>query len=323
MRRARITGCGYYLPTEERTNDDLAQVVETSDAWIQQRTGICSRRFADAAMTTADLAYWAGEAALADSGRPVGELDTIICATTTPDETFPATATKVQARLGMHHGFAFDVQAVCSGFIYALSVADLYIRAGEADRILVIGAEIMSRLLDWSDRSTCVLFGDGAGAVMLEAEEGDGTSQDTGVLATCLRSDGAYHDILYADGGPGSTATPGKIRMVGREVFKHAVAKGAEIIDAALQRAGLGAEAVDWLVPHQANLRIIESTAKKLGLSMERVVVTVDHHGNTSAASIPLALAEARNAGRLEPGDVLMLEAIGGGLAWTAAVVRW
>ncbi|MBJ7416989.1 MAG: ketoacyl-ACP synthase III [Niveispirillum sp.] len=321
--RSVILGCGSYLPAKVMTNADLAQVVDTSDEWITERTGIKSRHIAADGELTSDLAYNAAVAAMAHAGVTADELDLIVLATATPDNTFPATAVKVQARLGMTRGAAFDVQAVCSGFIYALSVADNFIKAGQAKTVLVIGAETFSRILDWNDRTTCVLFGDGAGAVVLRATDGAGTSEDQGILSTHLHSDGNHHDLLYVDGGPSSTQTVGHVRMRGQEVFKHAVVNLADVVKEALAANGLTADAIDWLVPHQANRRIIEGTGRKLKLPAERVVITVDHHGNTSAASIPLALAEAVADGRIQRGDLMLLEAMGGGFTWGGALVRF
>lgn len=321
--RSVILGCGSYLPAKVMTNADLAQIVDTSDEWITERTGIKSRHIAADGELTSDLAYNAAIAAMEHAGVTADELDLIVLATATPDNTFPATAVKVQARLGMTRGAAFDVQAVCSGFVYALSVADNFIKAGQAKTVLVIGAETFSRILDWNDRTTCVLFGDGAGAVVLRATEGAGTAEDQGILSTHLHSDGKHHDLLYVDGGPSSTQTVGHVRMRGQEVFKHAVVNLADVVKEALAANGLAADAIDWLVPHQANRRIIEGTGRKLKLPAERVVVTVDHHGNTSAASIPLALAEAVNDGRIKRGDMLLLEAMGGGFTWGGALVRF
>lgn len=321
--RSVILGCGAYLPAKVMTNADLAQIVDTSDEWITERTGIKSRHIAADGELTSDLAYNAAVAAMAHAGVTADELDLIVLATATPDNTFPATAVKVQARLGMTRGAAFDVQAVCSGFIYALSVADNFIKVGQAKTVLVIGAETFSRILDWNDRTTCVLFGDGAGAVVLRAVDGAGTADDRGILSTHLHSDGNHHDLLYVDGGPSSTQTVGHVRMRGQEVFKHAVVNLADVVKEALAANDLTADAIDWLVPHQANRRIIEGTGRKLKLPAERVVITVDHHGNTSAASIPLALAEAVADGRIKRGDLLLLEAMGGGFTWGGALVRF
>jgi len=321
--RARIIGCGAFLPDNVVTNDDLAAKVDTSDEWIRERTGIRQRYIALPGEKTSDLALGAARAALTDAGIDAGELDMIICATTTPDESFPATATIVQSRLGMGHGAAFDVQAVCSGFIYGLAVADSMIRTGAARTILLIGAETMSRLLDWNDRTTCVLFGDGAGAVVLQAHDGLGDNSDQGVLNTRLFSDGRLHDMLYTDGGVSSTQTVGKLRMHGKEVFKHAVTNIAAAIQASLDAAGLTVEDIDWFVPHQANQRILDGTARKLGIDPGRVISTVAQHGNTSAASVPLALCTAVREGRIKRGDLVLLEAMGGGFTWGAALLRW
>jgi 3-oxoacyl-[acyl-carrier-protein] synthase-3 len=321
--RAVALGCGSYLPDRVVGNDEFARWLDTSDEWIRSRTGIVTRRFAAEGQTTSDLAVRAARRALEAARFDAAALDAVIVATATPDSTFPSTATRVQAALGMTGGFAFDVQAVCAGFVYALSVADALIRAGQARHVMVIGAETFSRILDWSDRGTCVLFGDGAGAVLLGAAQGEGLPTDRGVLATCLHSDGTHKDILYVDGGPSSTQSTGKLRMLGREVFKHAVAKLADVAEEAMEAAGVGPGDIDWVVPHQANIRIIEATAKRAGIAMEKVVVTVENHGNTSAASIPLALAAAVEDGRIAAGDLLLMEAIGGGLAWGSAVLRW
>lgn len=321
--RSRITGCGAYLPAAQVSNNDLAaRGVDTSDDWVVQRTGIHSRHIAADGELTSDLATAAGRAAMAHAGVGPDDIDAVILATTTPDNTFPATAVKVQAALGMTRGFAFDVQAVCAGFIFALSTADNFIRAGAARRVLVIGAETFSRLLDWEDRTTCVLFGDGAGAVVLEAFDGAGGSDERAVLSTHLHSDGRQYDLLYVDGGPSSTQSTGHVRMQGQEVFRHAVTRLSAAVEEALTANGLEPSAIDWMVPHQANQRIIEGIAKKLKLSPQKVVVTVDHHGNTSAASIPLALAEAVSDGRIGRGDLVLMEAIGGGLSWGSALVR-
>lgn len=323
MIRSVIQGCGSYLPARVVTNADLAKTMDTSDEWIQQRTGICQRHIAAEGEMTSHLALKASERALEHAGLKASDLDLIVLATATPDETFPATATRVQAALGMTKGAAFDVQAVCAGFVYGLSVADSLIKNGLASTALVIGAETFSRILDWDDRGTCVLFGDGAGAVVLKAEQGAGTTADRGVLANALHSDGRQHDILYVDGGPSSTRTTGFLRMEGKEVFKHAVVNMAAVVGEVLAKAGLETKDIDWLVPHQANKRIIDGTGRKLGLPPERVVVTVDRHANTSAASIPLALDAAVKDGRIKKGDLLLLEGIGGGLAWGASLVRW
>jgi 3-oxoacyl-[acyl-carrier-protein] synthase-3 len=323
VRRSLIAGCGAYLPAQRVTNDDLARRVDTSDDWIVQRTGIRARHIAAPDEKTSDLALAAALPALDMAGVRPADLDLLVVATTTPDHTFPATAAKVQAMLGMTGGAAFDLQAVCAGFVFALAVADNAIRLGQARRALVVGAETFSRLLDWEDRTTCVLFGDGAGAVVLAAGEGEGTSADRGVLSTHLHTDGRQYGILHVDGGPSSTGTTGHVRMQGQEVFRHAVHRLAEVLQEALDANGLSPADVDWLVPHQANRRIIDGTARKLGLAPEKVVTTVDRHGNTSAASIPLALAEAVADGRIRRGDLVAMEAIGGGLSWGSALVRW
>jgi len=320
--RAIVRGVGHYLPERVFENSDFAATLETSDEWIRSRSGIERRHFAAPGETTSDLAARAAAAALDDARLGVGDIDAVIVATSTADLTFPSAATMVQDRLGMTHGFAYDIQAVCAGFVFAMANANGLILSDQADRVLVIGAETFSKIMDWSDRSTCVLFGDGAGAVVLERHE-SGTGPDArGMLASDLNSDGRYRDILYVDGGV-STQTTGHLRMQGREVFRHAVDKLAETAHRAIARARLQPKDVDWLVPHQANLRIIKATAQKLGLGMDRVVVTVADHGNTSAASIPLALSVARHDGRIAPGDVVVMEAIGGGLAWGSVVLRW
>jgi len=321
--RSRIVGAGHYLPARVVPNAEFEARLDTSDEWIRSRSGIERRHFAAEGENTSDLAIAAARAALADAELEPGDLDAVVVATSTPDLTFPSVATMVQAGLGMTRGFAFDIQAVCAGFVYALANADALIRSGAAQRVMVIGAETFSRIMDWDDRATCVLFGDGAGAVVLEASAGDGTSADRGILAVDLNSDGRLKDILHVDGGVSSTGTAGHLRMQGREVFRHAVEKLAATAEAALAKAGLAASDVDWVVPHQANLRIIRGTAQKLGMPMERVVVTVQEHGNTSAASIPLALSVAKADGRFRPGDLLLTEAIGGGLAWGAVILRW
>ncbi|WP_029073802.1 beta-ketoacyl-ACP synthase III [Kaistia adipata] len=321
--RSVVLGCGSYLPEKTLTNAQLAEMVETSDDWIVQRTGIRERHIAAEGELTSDLATAAAKVALADAGLSIGEIDMIIVATATPDDTFPATAVTVQRKLGMEHGAAFDMQAVCSGFVFALSTADAFIRASQAKRILVIGAETFSRILDWTDRTTCVLFGDGAGAVILGASVQDGTREDRGVLTTHLRSDGRHRDKLYVDGGPSSTGTVGHLRMEGREVFKHAVGMITDVIEDAFRATGYEAADVDWFVPHQANLRIIDGSAKKLGIESDKVVRTVSAHGNTSAASIPLALSVARDDGRIKRGDLVLLEAMGGGFTWGSVLLRW
>ncbi len=321
--RSVVAGCGGYLPERIVTNDELAKRVDTSDAWIQKRTGIRQRHVAADGEYTSDLALAAASQALTAAAVDVAELDMIVLATATPDETFPATATRVQAALGMTRGAAFDVQAVCTGFIYALNVADNFIRLGQAETVLVIGAETFSRLLDWTDRTTCVLFGDGAGAVVLRAAEGAGDNADRGVLINRIHSDGRHHDLLFVDGGPSSTQTVGHLKMVGREVFRHAVNNMASVLEEALDDLGMTASDIDWLVPHQANRRILDTTLRKLDIAPSRMVLTVDRHANTSAASIPLALAEAAGDGRLQPGNLVVMEAMGGGFTWGACVVRW
>ena len=323
VRRSAVAGCGSYLPKRIVTNEELATRVDTSHEWIVQRTGIHARHIAADGEKTSDLALAAARDALDAAGVKATDLDMIVLATATPDETFPSTATKIQASLGMTRGAAFDVQAVCSGFVYAMNVADNFIRLGQANNVLVIGAETFSRILDWEDRSTCVLFGDGAGAIVLSGHDGAGDSSDRGILSNCLHSDGRHHDLLYVDGGPSSTQTVGFLRMEGPGVFKHAVRNLSSVIGEALDGAGLSASDVDWLVPHQANQRIIATTAKKLNLSLDKIVITVDHHANTSAASIPLALTEAVRDGRVTDGNVVVLEAMGGGFTWGASVIRW
>lgn len=323
MIRSVVRGFGTALPKRVLTNAELESMVDTSDEWIVQRTGIHQRYIAGEGETTASLGEGAARAALDKAGLTAADIDLIIVATSTPDNTFPATAVNIQNRLGMHHGFAFDVQAVCSGFVYAVTTADAYIRGGLAKRVLVIGAETFSRILDWTDRTTCVLFGDGAGAIVLEAQEGAGTNADRGVLTTQLRSDGAHRDKLFVDGGPSTTGTVGHLRMEGREVFKHAVGMITDVVYSSFDATGLTADDIDWLVPHQANKRIIDGSAKKLGIPLEKVVVTVDQHGNTSAASIPLALAAAASDGRIKEGDIVLLEAMGGGFTWGAVLLRW
>jgi 3-oxoacyl-[acyl-carrier-protein] synthase-3 len=323
MIRSIVRGFGASLPKRVLTNREMESIVDTTDEWIVQRTGIRQRYIAGDDETTSSLGEAAARAALDNAGLMPGDIDMIICATSTPDNTFPATAVNIQHRLGIHHGAAFDMQAVCSGFVYAMATADLYIRGGMAKRVLVIGAETFSRILDWTDRTTCVLFGDGAGAVILEAGEGSGTSDDRGILTAALRSDGAHKDKLYVDGGPSTTGTVGHLKMEGREVFKYAVGMITDVIVAAFDAAHLAVDAIDWLVPHQANIRIIEGSAKKLHIPMEKVVVTVDQHGNTSAASIPLALATAAGDGRIKKGDLVLLEAMGGGFTWGSVLLRW
>jgi 3-oxoacyl-[acyl-carrier-protein] synthase-3 len=323
MIRSVVRGFGAALPKRVVTNREMEGIVDTSDEWIVQRTGIRQRYIAGDDETTASLGERAARAALDNAGLTPADIDLIICATSTPDNTFPATAVNIQNRLGMHHGFAFDMQAVCTGFVYAVTTADSYIRGGMAKRVLVIGAETFSRILDWTDRTTCVLFGDGAGALILEAAEGEGTPSDRGVLTASLRSDGAHKDKLFVDGGPSSTGTVGQLRMEGREVFKYAVGMITDVIQAAFDATGTTADQLDWLVPHQANRRIIDGSAKKLGIAPDKVVVTVDLHGNTSAASIPLAIAVAAGDGRIKKGDLVMLEAMGGGFTWGAVLLRW
>ncbi len=321
--RSVVLGCGAFLPKKVLTNSDIAKLVDTTDEWVVERTGIRHRHVVSDGETTSDLAYAAAVQALDVSKVAVSELDLIVVATTTPDNTFPSVATRIQARLGMTRGAAFDVQAVCSGFIYGLSVADNFIKVGQAKTVLLIGAESMSRILDWTDRGTCVLFGDGAGAVVLRADEGKGTLEDRGVLNSKIYSDGRLNEILYVDGGPSTTGTVGHLRIHGREVFKHAVNNIAAAIMASIHEAGIDPADVDWFVPHQANQRILDGTARKLGIRPDRVISTIAEHGNTSAASVPLALATAVNDGRIKRGDLVLLEAMGGGLTWGAALVRW
>ncbi|MFN3991578.1 MAG: beta-ketoacyl-ACP synthase III [Tabrizicola flagellatus] len=320
--RAAVRGVGHYLPERVVPNSEFEAIVDTSDEWIRTRSGIERRHFAADGQMTSDLATRAATAALADAGISADRVDAIVVATSTPDLTFPSVATMVQAALGITRGFAYDIQAVCAGFVYAMANANALIVSGQASCVLVIGAETFSRLMNWQDRGTCVLFGDGAGAVVVEASEGTGTTADRGVLATDLHSDGRYKDILYVDGGT-STGTTGHLVMEGREVFRHAIEKLAETAHAALDKAGLTSADVDWIVPHQANIRIIEGTAKRMQVPMDRVVVTVQDHGNTSAASIPLALSVGKARGQIKPGDLLVMEAIGGGLAWGSVVLRW
>jgi 3-oxoacyl-[acyl-carrier-protein] synthase-3 len=320
--RSQVVGCGAYLPERIVTNDELARRLDTSDEWIRQRTGIGERRIAAPGELTSDLAFHAAERALLSAGMKGGDLDLIVLATATPDNTFPATATKLQARLGMRRGAAFDVQAVCAGFIFALAVADNALRLGQARTALVVGAETFSRILDWDDRGTCVLFGDGAGALVLNAIPATGR-QYRGVLSTHLHSDGRTYDLLYVDGGPSSTGQAGHLRMEGREVFRQAVQHLSEVVDEALAANRLTAADIDWLVPHQANSRIIDGIGRKLGLPREKVVVTIGQHANTSAASIPLALDAAVADGRIKPGHLVLIEALGGGLSWGASLLRW
>ncbi|MEZ5648238.1 MAG: beta-ketoacyl-ACP synthase III [Alphaproteobacteria bacterium] len=323
MRRSQIIGCGAYLPGIPVDNHTLAQRIDTDDDWIVQRTGIRQRYIAAEGEFTSDLAIAAARAALNSASLSPQKIDAVILATTTPDDTFPATATKIQASLGLNNGFAFDVQAVCAGFIYALAVADNFIKAGQATNILVIGAETFTRLLDWEDRSTCVLFGDGAGAILLSAYTTHGEPTDRGVLSTHLHSDGSTRDLLYVDGGPSRTKTVGHVKMVGREVFRHAVDKLSSVMEEALAHNNLSGSDIDWLVPHQANQRILDATARKLGIGHNKLISTVDQHANTSAASIPLALASGVADGRIRKGQLILMEAIGGGLAWGAALARW
>ncbi|MCI5077097.1 beta-ketoacyl-ACP synthase III [Oricola sp.] len=323
MIRSTVTGIGSALPKRVMANQDFEHIIDTTDEWIIQRTGIRQRHIANDDETTASLGEEAARKALESAGLEPADIDLIILATSTPNNTFPATAVDIQNRLGMHHGAAFDVQAVCSGFVFALTTADLYIRGGMARRVLVIGAETFSRLLDWEDRTTCVLFGDGAGALVLEAGDGVGLTSDRGVLAAKLRSDGCHKSKLYVDGGPSTTKTVGHLRMQGREVFKHAVGMITDVIEDSFAVAGISADDIDWFVPHQANRRIIEASAKKLGIAEEKVVITVDRHGNTSAASVPLALSVAAADGRIKQGDLILLEAMGGGFTWGAVLLRW
>ncbi len=323
MIRSRFTGCGSYLPENVLSNDELAESVDTSDEWIRSRTGISERRIAAEGELTSDLAVRAGQKAMDAAGLTPDDIDLVIVATATPDETFPATATIVQAKLGIHRGCAFDVGAVCSGFVYALAVADNFIRTGQVASALVIGAETFSRIIDWSDRSTCILFGDGAGAVVLQASEGDGTIDDRGILKTSLRSDGRTHDLLYVDGGPSSTQSTGHLKMSGKEVFRHAVVNLTSIVRDVLCDPDLTGVEIDWLIPHQANRRILDSTAQKLGIPPSQVIVTIDKHANTSAASVPLALSQGISDGRVKTGDVILMEAMGGGFTWGACLARW
>ena len=318
IHRSRIIGTGSYLPERVLTNNELAKSIDTSDDWIIERTGIRQRHIAADDETTADIAYQSALNALDSANVSIEEIDIIVLATTTPDNTFPSTATKVQAMLGMEHGAAFDIQAVCSGFIYALAVADNFIKAGQAERILVIGAETFSRILDWEDRATCVLFGDGGGAVVLAKVD-----SGKGILSTHLHSDGRYGNLLYVDGGPSTTQSVGHLRMSGKEVFRHAVVNLTSVVDEALAANNYQRSDIDWLVPHQANLRILSGTARKLGLKEDQVVITVQRHANTSAASIPLALDEAVRDGRIQKGQLVLMEAMGGGFTWGAALVRW
>ena len=323
MIRSIVRGVGTALPRRIMKNAEFETLVDTSDEWIVQRTGIRQRYIAGEGETTASLGEAAARAALADAGLTPADIDLIVVATSTPDHTFPATAVEIQERLGMRHGFAFDMQAVCSGFVYAVTAADSHIRSGLARRVLVIGAETFSRLLDWSDRTTCVLFGDGAGAIVLEATEDEEGLSARGIVAASLRSDGSHRDKLYVDGGPSTTQTVGHLRMEGREVFKHAVGMITDVVEDVLARGGVTAQELDWFVPHQANKRIIDASARKLGIAEEKVVVTVHLHGNTSAASVPLALGAAVADGRIKRGDLVLLEAMGGGFTWGAVLLRW
>jgi 3-oxoacyl-[acyl-carrier-protein] synthase III len=321
--RSIIRGVGAYVPKKIMTNEDLAKLVDTNDDWITERTGIKARHIAEDGEMTSDLAIAAGKQALVRSGIDPGDIDLVLVATATPNRTFPATAVTVQAGLGIQHGAAFDIQAVCSGFVYAMTTADNFLRCGNFKRALVIGAETFSRILDWEDRGTCVLFGDGAGAVVLEAMPQRGDNSDRGILSTRLRSDGRFEDLLFVDGGPSSTKTTGHLRMNGREVFRHAVQKISGVIEETLVETGFAADEIDWFVPHQANKRILDGIAKKLKVDPAKIVITLDHHGNTSAASIPLALNEAYEDGRIKEGHLVLMEAMGGGLTWGAVLARW
>jgi 3-oxoacyl-[acyl-carrier-protein] synthase III len=321
--RSVVVGCGSYLPERILTNDDLARTIETSDAWILQRTGIRQRHIAAPGELTSHVGTRAAQAAMADAGIDPHSIDLIVLATSTPDNTFPATAVAIQEALGMTWGAAFDLQAVCSGFVFAMATADGLLQSRQFKRALVIGAETFSRILDWTDRTTCVLFGDGAGAVVLDAQEQPGSNDDRGILTSRLRSDGRHKLKLYVDGGPSSTGTVGHVRMEGREVFRHAVAMISDVVEDAFKATGLGAADIQWFVPHQANKRIIDGSAHRLGIDPAKVVTTVDQHGNTSAASIPLALALARADGRIKCGDLVLLEAMGGGFTWGASLLRW
>lgn len=323
MYRSQVAGCGAYLPERILTNAELASLVDTSDEWIIERTGIRKRHIAAPNEKTSDLAVAAGRAALQNADMSANDIDLIVVATATPDYTFPATATQVQAKLGMHHGAAFDVQAVCSGFIFALSVADNFIKTGQAKGALVVGAETFSRILDWQDRGTCVLFGDGAGAVVLRQTQFGDPATDRGILSTHLHSDGRHRESLFVDGGPSSTQSTGYLRMQGKEVFRHAVTNLTNVVKEALDANGLDPEDVDWVVPHQANQRILDATARKLGIDPDKVISTVSQHANTSAASVPLALSSAVGDGRIKRGDLLILEAMGGGFTWGSSLVRW
>jgi len=322
-RRSVIAGVGSALPARVMTNDDISKIVDTSDAWIIERTGIRSRHIASDGETTATLGADAARRALADAGLTAADVDLIVVATSTPDRTFPASATQIQSALGITRGAAFDLQAVCSGFVYGLTAADALLRCEQSECALVIGSETFSRILDWSDRATCVLFGDGAGAAVLQVGQGNGTLADRGILASHIRSDGRYADKLYVDGGPSTTKTVGYLRMEGRDVFKHAVVNIASIMEETITRAGLTPDDIDWFVPHQANRRILEGTAKKLGIAEHKIVMTLDRHGNTSAASVPLALDAAVKDGRIKRGDLVLMEAMGGGFTWGAVLARY
>lgn len=323
VRRSVVAGCGGYLPEKILSNDELAQRIDTSDEWIRERSGITQRHIAAEGEMTSDLAAAAARSALAAAGMAAEDIGLIVVATSTPDETFPASATVVQSKIGANNALAFDIQAVCSGFVYALSTADNFLKSGQVDTALVIGSETFSRILDWEDRSTCVLFGDGAGAIVLKAETGQGTIADRGVLSTHLHSDGKLHDLLYVDGGPSSTGKVGFLRMEGKEVYRHAVVKMAEVTMEALEANELTASDINWFVPHQANKRIIDGTARKLRISSDSVIVTIDKHANTSAASIPLALWVASQDGRIKQNDLVLVEALGGGMTWGSGLVRW
>ncbi len=321
--RSIIRGVGGHLPRRVVTNAELSKTIDTTDEWIRERTGIFQRHIADDSEMTSDLGAAAAKQALIRAGVDPIDIDLVICATATPDRTFPATAVKIQSMLGVTKGAAFDVQAVCSGFVYALTIADNFIKAGQSTRALVIGAETFSRILDWQDRGTCVLFGDGAGAVVLEAQPQHGTRDDRGIIATRIRSDGRYEDLLYVDGGPGSTKTTGFLRMNGREVFRHAVQKIYGVIEETLVETGYAADEIDLFIPHQANKRILDGIAKKLGVAPDKIVMTLDKHGNTSAASIPLALNQAFEDHRIKDGSLILMEAMGGGFTWGAVLARW
>jgi 3-oxoacyl-[acyl-carrier-protein] synthase-3 len=323
MIRSVVRGTGSFLPKKVLDNDDMSKLVDTSNEWIVQRTGIERRHIAAEGETTSDLATMAARRALDNAGMDIADIDMIVMATSTPDNTFPATAVAVQHRLGMHHGAAYDLQAVCSGFVFAMANADAQIRCNQARRVLVIGGETFSRILDWTDRTTCVLFGDGAGAVVLEGQEQPADNSGRGIITSHLRSDGTHKNKLYVDGGPSSTQTVGHVRMEGREVFKHAVGMVTDVIEDAFEAASIGAGDIDWFVPHQANKRIIDASARKLGIAPEKVVITVQDHGNTSAASIPLALDVAVSDGRIKQGDLVLLEAMGGGFTWGSVLLRW